>query len=340
MKSGRHAAPTAPSERLHLALTRGAPVDAATERSLLLVEQLRTAGNGVQPTAEFRAALRARLMTAAPAEEHLGTVLRLPVATSRRFRLGGRLAFLAAAVAATAVAVSAVLLLPPAGRPPSADAASARLAAAEVGIDDLRPLIGRSGQTAVPPVLDSVDTSVRDGTRMVTTAAVARGDGRALMALALWAQAQRNRLTSIGDAAGGPARSRVQASVTLLARVETRAGVLAGLVGVPCLRHPVFDDLGPVPCAGRPTPSPTLTASVLTGHSFPSLDPVTPTGSDATGPVTAADSPQETPPPTKPAQSEPATGQPATPSSQAGATVVVEVPGVGPVTLSPLWWPT
>lgn len=343
MKGGRHAAPSAPSERLHWAMVRREPVDAETRRLLRIVEQLREVGASVRPAEEFRSVLRAKLLAAAvsPSAERTtpARVVPLPTARLRDHQRQGRFALVAVAVAAVAAAVFvAALLVPPPTRPAPVvqDPGHAKLVAAAGRIKELSPATAQARPDVVAPALDDVDTTVRDGARIVTAAAVGDGDRRALQDLAVWARGQQEQLVSLEGGVDGRTRARIRVSAALLDRVQVRATMLAVLVDCPCLRSPVFDDLGPMPCDQCATGVASSSAAVSGGGQagIPTLTPLPTQGTSggAESSVAPSGPPAEAPPSETPAGSVESSGGSAT----ADGGVVVELPGVGSATLSPL----
>ena len=110
----------------------------------------------------------------------------------------------------------------------------------------------------VDATLDDADGKVRAGAKLVTASAVAEAKPGPLLELASWARGQQETLTALLPTTRDAAEvARIGASVSLLARVEVRATLLAAQIGCPCLEEPTVDDLGPVPgkdCGDRNSP--------------------------------------------------------------------------------------
>jgi hypothetical protein len=110
--------------------------------------------------------------------------------------------------------------------------------------------------------------------QLLGKATVAQRSAAPLRKLQTWTVGQRVKLSSISSRVPpGDLRTRVQASLTLLKRIETRSAALQGKVGCACLSQAPSDDLGPVPCS--PCNSP--------GASIPGSSPGAPGGSGPAG---------------------------------------------------------
>ncbi|MDQ1753097.1 MAG: hypothetical protein QOE71_4153 [Pseudonocardiales bacterium] len=126
----------------------------------------------------------------------------------------------------------------------------------------------------VKDTLDSLDSDSRSGMQLLGKATVAQQSAAPLSKLQTWTVGQRAKLSSISSRLpAGDLRTRVQASLTLLKRIETRSAELKSKVGCACLSQTRSDDLGPVPCS----PCKSL------GASAPGSSPGSPGGSAPAG---------------------------------------------------------
>jgi hypothetical protein len=111
--------------------------------------------------------------------------------------------------------------------------------------------------TRLDPVLDDMDTGMREGTRLLTTAAVDRGEVAGLQAVQQFARDQRPILAGLTGRLDGPAKTRASESLTLLDKINERAGGLQNTVKCPDLQVPT-DELGALPVVcGNAAPPPT-----------------------------------------------------------------------------------
>jgi hypothetical protein len=100
------------------------------------------------------------------------------------------------------------------------------------------------------PVLDDMDRDMRAGSKLLTTAAVERGDPAALQVIQQFTGDQRPILANLVNRLHGPAKGRAGESLRLLERINQRAGALQQTVKCPGVNTAV-DDLGaqPASCA-------------------------------------------------------------------------------------------
>lgn len=105
------------------------------------------------------------------------------------------------------------------------------------------------------PVLDDMDRDMREGSRLLTTAAVERGEPAALQVIQQFAGDQRPVIANLVNRLSGPAKGRAAESLALLDRIDQRAGALHQTVKCPGANVQV-DDLGaqPAPC-GKAAPA-------------------------------------------------------------------------------------
>ena len=104
-------------------------------------------------------------------------------------------------------------------------------------------------------VLDDMDRDMREGSKLLTTAAVERGDPAALQAIQQFAGDQRPILANLVNRLRGPAKGRAAESLRLLDRINQRAGALQQTVKCPGVGTQL-DELGaqPAPC-GKAAPA-------------------------------------------------------------------------------------
>jgi hypothetical protein len=100
------------------------------------------------------------------------------------------------------------------------------------------------------PVFDDMDRDMRKGSKLLTTAAVERGEPAALQVLQQFTRDQRPILAGLVNRLHGPAKGRAAESLSLLDPINQRAGALQQTVKCPGVSTQV-DDLGaqPAPCA-------------------------------------------------------------------------------------------
>jgi hypothetical protein len=100
------------------------------------------------------------------------------------------------------------------------------------------------------PVLNDMDNGTRHGTKLLTTAAVQRGEVAGLQAVQQFVEQQRPTMRNLVNRLNGPSRSRAAESLALLDLVGRRAGSLESTIKCPGANVPV-DELGakPVLCS-------------------------------------------------------------------------------------------
>jgi uncharacterized membrane protein YgcG len=132
---------------------------------------------------------------------------------------------------------------------------------------------GVNGTTAklITSTLDSADSDIRSGAKLLNTEAVSSGSGDPLAVMTGWAPGQVQRLTDIASRLGpGAVRARVIDSARLTAQANARATALHPKLGCNCLNKAPTDEFGPRPCTAACTAAPK-----------PSQRPGTPTPSGA-----------------------------------------------------------
>lgn len=101
----------------------------------------------------------------------------------------------------------------------------------------------------VASTLRSADSDVRNGARLLTTAAVAQTSADPLTKISGWLSQQRTQLATLApQLPAGPARSQASSSLALLQQVAVRTSQLKAELGCVCLSQANADELGPLPC--------------------------------------------------------------------------------------------
>src|SRR5207244_13317510 len=95
-------------------------------------------------------------------------------------------------------------------------------------------------------VLDDMDGEMRHGSRLLTSAAIERGDVAALQAIEQFVAHQRPAVLQLSSQVSGTARSRVNTSLSLLDQMSTRVAALKQ--AIKCKTGSLtLDDLGALP---------------------------------------------------------------------------------------------
>jgi hypothetical protein len=117
--------------------------------------------------------------------------------------------------------------------------------------------LGSRTMSLIESTLDSADSDVREGSRILTDQASAQHSAKPLQILIAWAPAQLSTLQSIeGRLPRGVARDRVVHSISTLTDSATRAKVLAPLATCGCFDTLPSDANGPVPPGEAPAGAP------------------------------------------------------------------------------------
>lgn len=331
------------AEAFDAALTSGHPDGLA--REVAVTEALRELGTrtAVEPTAEFRTALRSRLLAVA-AVQGIGetatapTPSPAPAAVSWRRRAATIAAgAMASAVAVTGVSVAASQSLP--GDPfyglkRTAEDVQLRFAdtAEEEGARHLqfaatrlrelrelalgRDLAGREGELSdadaerIAALLDDMDAETRAAQRLLTEVFRATSDAAPLERLARFAEQQSEGLRTVLPALPGDTRSRARTSLALVVDLRSTAGELLQLRDCsaacdPASSAPVLPEPGSDPSAVDPCecPAPAPAPSVAPAPTGPAPAP------GASGEATPAPAPASpAPAPTSEPTSEPTPG--------------------------------
>jgi hypothetical protein len=135
-------------------------------------------------------------------------------------------------------------------------------------------------------VLDDMDNGMRGGSKLLTLAAIDRGEAAGLQVIQEFSRDQRPIMANLVNRLKGPAKGRAAESLALLDRIKQRAGSLQQTAKCPGGVKAPVDELGALPasCAkaapqrgGPAGAAPEVTAS-----------PVAPTAGATTGPEAEA----------------------------------------------------
>jgi hypothetical protein len=139
------------------------------------------------------------------------------------------------------------------------------------------------------PVLDDMDSGTRDGSRLLTTSAIQRGDSAGLTAVQQFVAQQRPIMLNLVNRLNGSAKARAARSLSLLDKVGMRSTGLQSTVKCAGIDVPV-DELGAIPvyCAHAAPPQ---QANVPGGQSEATQQPTAaPTSGPAAEPAGGAPS--------------------------------------------------
>jgi HAMP domain-containing protein len=144
------------------------------------------------------------------------------------------------------------------------------------------------------PVHDDMDEGMRGGSKLLTTAAVERGEVAGLQSIQQFAKDQRPIVADLVERLNGPAKGRAGESLQLLDRISTRVGGLQQTVKCPGIDVPV-DDIGAVPVAcAKAAPQQQNVPAGAAPETTP--QPVVPTTAPANGPAASVDGGSANPP--------------------------------------------
>jgi hypothetical protein len=139
------------------------------------------------------------------------------------------------------------------------------------------------------PVLDDMDRDMREGSKLLTTTAVERGEPAALQVIQQFANDQRPLLANLTNRLNGPAKGRAAESLALLDRIAQRAGALHQTVKCPGA-DVLIDDLGAQPAScGKAAPAQQNTG--VTPESTPTAGGQTTSSDNRSGQVATATTP-------------------------------------------------
>ncbi|MGH3731706.1 MAG: DUF5667 domain-containing protein, partial [Micromonosporaceae bacterium] len=112
------------------------------------------------------------------------------------------------------------------------------------------------GPESLTAALDDMDADVRDGVRLLTGAAVERGDAGVLGGVDSFVPTQRRHVVDLVSSLGGESRNRALRSLELLDKVADRSAELRQSVLCTGQGNGYADSLGPVPqrCTALPDP--------------------------------------------------------------------------------------
>ncbi|MBP2475999.1 hypothetical protein JOF53_004871 [Crossiella equi] len=165
---------------------------------------------------------------------------------------------------------------------------------------ELTGLLDQPGTAAADflRALGDFEADAAAGARLLTELGASSDEG-AFAALAAWAGQQQARLRASAPALPGAAQDRLQATLTLLARIQTRANELRQRAGCRAITSGGADDIGALPATGPCAPGP-ASAREKPPQARPDRGP----GGGTTGPgrevLPDPDSPEPTPTPVSP----------------------------------------
>lgn len=152
-------------------------------------------------------------------------------------------------------------------------------------------------------VLDDLDDDMRQGSQLLTTAAIERGEAAGLQVIEQFVGQQRPQLVTLSNRLNGAAKARANDSLALIDRIDNRAEGLREMTNCPS-REVGVDELGVVPLfCGQSSPQQSAMPTDATPESSPRrANPVTPNQTQEPAdviPSVEADSPSAAPVPTK-----------------------------------------
>jgi hypothetical protein len=195
-------------------------------------------------------------------------------------------------------------------------------------------------QDLVVSTLATLDQQARDGTTLLTKAAVSSGDSSVLAPLVPWATTQQSGLSDIANRLPpGRAKNATNYSLALVARVPTRVEMLTQSIGCACMSSVNSDDLGPLPCSACPIQTNTTSSSAATSSTRTPQPSTKPSSTPSASPSGDGGGTQSAPPPVPVPPAPPATPptEPPTsdPSSDPGDTCTTDCGGTQGPTSDP-----
>jgi hypothetical protein len=190
-------------------------------------------------------------------------------------------------------------------------------------------------QDLVVSTLATLDQQARDGTTLLTKAAVASGDSAVLEPLVPWANTEETGLSDIANRLpSGRAKDATNSSLALVSRVPTRVALLSRSIGCACMSSVDSDDLGPLPCSDCPVQANTTSSSAATSSTHTPQPSTMRSTAPSTGPSGDGGGTQSSQPPVPPATppTEPPTSDP---SSDPGNTCTTDCGGTQAPTSDP-----
>jgi hypothetical protein len=191
-------------------------------------------------------------------------------------------------------------------------------------------------QDLVVSTLATLDQQARDGTTLLTKAAVTSGDSSVLAPLVPWANAQETGLSDIANRLpSGRAKDATNSSLDLVFSVQTRVERLYGSIG--CASTAKSDDLGPVPPLSCPVQPNTTSSSAATSSTQTPGPSTKRSSTPSTSPSGDGGGTQSAPPPVPPAPPATPPTEPPTsdPSSAPGDTCTTDCSGTSDPTSDP-----
>jgi hypothetical protein len=251
-------------------------VDDRLSDLMTLTHRVSTVPLAVDVDPEFRTGLRASLMARIEREGIGATAVAPEADVPRRRRIGLGLTVLLptarargallVALAGGTLAVSGVSAASADSKPGDAlygikrstEHAQLAFAGSDVSrgllyLDFAKVRLGEAGAlqrnaAGLSTVLDDMDGEMRHGTRLLTSAAVERGDVAALQAIEQFVAQQRPAVLQLADQMSGTPRSRVTSSLSVLDQISTRVAALKQAMTSKCKSGRVaLDELGALP---------------------------------------------------------------------------------------------
>ncbi|MEU0549428.1 DUF5667 domain-containing protein [Micromonospora sp. NPDC005979] len=233
----------------------------------------------VEVDPDFRTGLRAMLLATAEREgigttpataEPAATTSRgslLPAVTARRARARGAIlvGIAAGAIAVSGISAASENAVPGDalyGMKRSTERAQLALASSDISrgqlfLDFARTRLGeaaelRGDRIGYSAVLDDMDADTRQGTRLLTAAAVQRAEPASLDAVNTFVASQRRAVSNLLDGAGRADRERTRRSLALLDSIRERSDAVRAAIACGLPAPTGSDTLGPTPstCPG------------------------------------------------------------------------------------------
>ncbi|MFI5925977.1 DUF5667 domain-containing protein [Micromonospora sp. NPDC051543] len=233
----------------------------------------------VEVDPDFRTGLRAMLLASAEREgigttpataEPAATTSRgslLPAVTARRARARGAIlvGIAAGAIAVSGISAASENAVPGDalyGMKRSTERAQLALASSDISrgqlfLDFARTRLGeaaelRGDRIGYSAVLDDMDADTRQGTRLLTAAAVQRAEPASLDAVNTFVASQRRAVSNLLDGAGRADRERTRRSLALLDSIRERSDAVRAAIACGLPAPTGSDTLGPTPgtCPG------------------------------------------------------------------------------------------
>ncbi|GAB3952334.1 hypothetical protein GCM10027614_55840 [Micromonospora vulcania] len=132
--------------------------------------------------------------------------------------------------------------------------ASSDISRGQLFLDFARTRLGeaaelRGDRLGFSAVLDDMDADTRQGIRLLTTAAVQRGEAASLDTVNTFVTSQRRAVGKLLDGADRADRERTRRSLVLLESIRERSDALRAAIGCGLPAPRTSDTLGPAPAA-------------------------------------------------------------------------------------------